>query len=189
MFLAATSYKARILLLLAHFYMLKVFPYIDICFPLLHRPSIEKIFASGWNESSFFFGAPEEYVTIPTSRAERNEISNALAYPLPDRCAVCNDISINDPEDSAGMKSSSLSSNWALGVSEDGIDGITFTYDSNSFVQPESCNPIVELPSLLRERVKFPLRDKLALLTTRKAERSMLLFSTSSSLFQDVGMS
>ena len=144
---------------------------------------------SGWNESSFFFGAPESCLTYPTTRAERIEISNALAYPLPDRCAVCNDIAKNDPGDSTGTKSSSLSSNWALDVSEDSIDGITATYDSNSFVRPESCNPIFELPSLLRARIRFPLRDKLALLTTRKAERSMLLFSTSSSLFQDVAMS
>lgn len=96
---------------------------------------------------------------------------------------------MNDPEDSTCTKSSCLSSNWALDVSEDSIDGITATYDSDSFVQPESCNPIFELPSLLRGTIKFPLHDKLALLTTRKAERSILLFSTTSSLFQDVGMS
>ena len=155
----------------------------------LSRPSIEKIFASGWNESSFFFGATEEYLTLSSTRAERSEISRALAYPLSDRCAVGSSLAKNnDPEDSTSMNSSSLLSSSGLAVSEDGFDDITATYDSDSFVRSELCNPIYALPSLLRGTLEYPFRNHLALLTIRKTEKAMLLLSVSSILFQDVGM-
>ena len=94
----------------------------------------------------------------------------------------------NDPEDSTSMNSSSLLSSSGLAVSEDGFDDITATYDSDSFVLSELCNPIYALPSLLRGTLEYPFRNHLALLTIRKTEKAMLLLSVSSILFQDVGM-
>ena len=166
---------------------------VDLFIPSVHRPSIEKIFASGWDDSSFFFGAPESHLTLPVSRRERSELSKALAYPLRNRCAVTSSLSKSDHEDSNSIKASSLLSNSGFGVSEDDIDDIddiTATYDNDSFVLLGACSPIHVLPSLLWGTMKFPLRDtcSLALLATRRMERAMLLLSTSSVLFQDVGM-
>ena len=123
-------------------------------------------------------------MTLPATRAERSEISRALANPLSDRCAVGSSLAKNnDPEDSTSMNSSSLLSSSGLAVSEDGFDDITATYDSDSFVLSELCNPIYALPSLLRGTLEYPFRKNLCV----RLERIFLLLRSHRILFDFAG--
>ena len=159
-------------------------------FILLLRPSIEKVYASGWNDSSFFFGASDSFLTLPFARHDRNKLSKALTYPLLDKYSVANNIARLDSGDHNSMSALSFLSNSGFGVSvsEGDIHDTNSPHDSDSFVQLGPWCPTHDLPLSLWSKMKHPPRDNLALLTMRGTERAMHLLSTSSVLFEDIAL-
>ena len=154
------------------------------------RPNIEKVYASGWNDSSFFFGTSDSFLTLPFARRDRNELSKALTYPLLDKYSVANNIARHDSEDHNSMNALSFLSNSGFGVSvsEGDIHATNSPHDSDGSVQLGPWSPTHDLPLYLWSTMKHPSCDNLALLTTRGTERAMLLLSTASVLFEDVAL-
>ena len=152
------------------------------------RPSIEKVYASGWNDSSFFFGASDSFLTLPFARHDRNKLSKALTYPLLDKYSVANNIARNDSEDHNSMNALSFLSNSSFGASEGGVNDTTSPHDNDCSVQLGPWCPTHDLPLSLWSKIKHPPRDNLALLTMRGTERAMHLLSTSLLLFEDIAL-
>lgn len=155
------------------------------------RPTIERIFTSGWNDSAFFFGSSDSYVTRPTSKRDRSELSKAHFYS-----SIMHSISNTSKSDaddnsksSSSMSSLTLASSLSNAETNSSSQGSLGTSQSgdDTFLQLCASSPVYSLPSMLRGSAGLPFREHMCLLATRRRERAAEAITSTTALLDDHG--
>eukprot|EP00550_Attheya_septentrionalis_P010769 CAMPEP_0198305188 /NCGR_PEP_ID=MMETSP1449-20131203/57779_1 /TAXON_ID=420275 /ORGANISM="Attheya septentrionalis, Strain CCMP2084" /LENGTH=1326 /DNA_ID=CAMNT_0044007719 /DNA_START=96 /DNA_END=4076 /DNA_ORIENTATION=+ len=123
-------------------------------------PSIERIYASGWNESAFFFGGSDTYMTHPSQSQERRLVSRTHATSRQTRMGICDPVPSNsESQDVAGSSCSFDSGSQPI---EDAMcHASNYMDESDMFLSAPIPTPILSLPSILKRRAGFDPDEKI----------------------------